>query len=318
MEAAVLQQPERHATSPFVEDVYTRIQGVLATFDGILTRWPEFAISLESALCDVERGVMAALERHFLEHLLPLRDTMGAGGASKNKFKTLTKLARRKSSVRYGVPPQLGLMLNSIKRLLETLRPSCEASMRMWVANLPAEPTANGRAPFGERLSEVTVELRAKYKNILQAIIEKICEDVHASRATYLKRILQDTKAQGGEDMSKRMQPLVGLLSDAVTQLDSVLSVRVFVAVCRGLWDRQARDVLLFLENRKENMSWYKSSSAGIALEILDNTFASQMQRLQGHALQEKDLEPPRSVLEARSMLSKDVPNGGTDTYDLF
>ncbi|XP_050279920.1 uncharacterized protein LOC126721009 [Quercus robur] len=33
--------------------------------------------------------------------------------------------------------------------------------------------------------------------------------------------------------------------------------------------------------------------------EILDDTLASQMQQLKGNSLQEKDLEPPRSVIEA-------------------
>ena len=52
-------------------------------------------------------------------------------------------------------------------------------------------------------------------------------------------------------------------------------------------------------------------------LQILDDVFATQMQRLQGRALQEKDLEPPRSVAEARSMLSRDAHNG-TDSSSLF
>lgn len=47
-----------------------------------------------------------------------------------------------------------------------------------------------------------------------------------------------------------------------------VLSSRVFVAVCRGYWDRMAKDVLHFLENRKENMSWVKSASAEMALQV--------------------------------------------------
>jgi hypothetical protein len=37
------------------------------------------------------------------------------------------------------------------------------------------------------------------------------------------------------------------------------------------------------------------------------------MQKLQGHSLQEKDLEAPRSVMDARSMLSKD---GHVDRHD--
>ena len=52
-------------------------------------------------------------------------------------------------------------------------------------------------------------------------------------------------------------------------------------------------------------------------LQILDDIFASQIQRLQGHALLEKHLDPPRSVMEARTMLSKVAPNG-VDSSALF
>lgn len=46
-----------------------------------------------------------------------------------------------------------------------------------------------------------------------------------------------------------------------------------------------------------------------VLFQILDDTYASQMQRLLGNALQEKDLEPPRSITEARSILSRDTTN---------
>lgn len=137
------------------------------------------------------------------------------------------------------------------------------------------------------------------------------------------------------------------------------------------------QDVLSFLENRKENRSWYKASRVTVAvsiyprfldlallghcrlvflipidsssgtlprkfslavgifccfswfvgqvacilmhvwscMQILDDTFASQMQRLQGNAMQEKDLEPPRSVMEVRSILCKDAPNHKDSNY---
>ncbi|KAA8515419.1 hypothetical protein F0562_010518 [Nyssa sinensis] len=37
--------------------------------------------------------------------------------------------------------------------------------------------------------------------------------------------------------------------------------------------------------------------------KILDDTFASEMQKLLGNALQEKYLKPPRSIMQVRSML---------------
>lgn len=42
-------------------------------------------------------------------------------------------------------------------------------------------------------------------------------------------------------------------------------------------------------------------------VQIVEDTFASEMQRLQGNSLQEKDMEAPRSVVEARSILSRDT-----------
>lgn len=49
--------------------------------------------------------------------------------------------------------------------------------------------------------------------------------------------------------------------------------------------------------------------------QVLDDTFASQMQQLLGNSLQEKDLEPPRSIMEVRSMLCKDAPNRKDSNY---
>lgn len=49
--------------------------------------------------------------------------------------------------------------------------------------------------------------------------------------------------------------------------------------------------------------------------QVLDDTFASQMQQLLGNSLLEKDLEPPRSIMEVRSMLCKDAPNHKDSNY---
>jgi len=61
-------------------------------------------------------------------------------------------------------------------------------------------------------------------------------------RTTKLKRILQDTREAGGEsDIRERMQPLNTQLVDTISHLHDVFTTRVFVAVCRGFWDRMAR-----------------------------------------------------------------------------
>lgn len=50
-------------------------------------------------------------------------------------------------------------------------------------------------------------------------------------------------------------------------------------------------------------------------MQILDDTFASQMQQLVGNTLEEKDVEPPRSIVEVRSMLCKDAASYKNDTF---
>ncbi|KAJ7005451.1 hypothetical protein NC653_004922 [Populus alba x Populus x berolinensis] len=102
-------------------------------------------------------------------------------------------------------------------------------------------------------------------------------------------------------DIQSRMQPLKDQLTNTITHLQSVFETHVFVAICRGYWDRMGQDVLSFLENRKENRSWYK----GLGMIPLPRTCSSCLE----YALQEKDLEPPRSIMEVRSMLCKDAPN---------
>lgn len=70
----------------------------------------------------------------------------------------------------------MGTFLNTIKRALDVLHPKIECQMKSWVACVLAE--AIGKASFGERLNEVTILLRAKYKNFIQAIVEKLADNV--------------------------------------------------------------------------------------------------------------------------------------------
>ncbi|KAJ7547018.1 hypothetical protein O6H91_08G065300 [Diphasiastrum complanatum] len=299
-----------NGVAPFVEEIYERIKDTLNEYEVIVGRWPEYTFVLENAITDVERAIIIALEKHYADVLVPLKDVMVP---KKFGLQYMQKLTQRRSILLYSVPNQLGVVLNTIKRLLDTLRPKMETQMKLWVACLPVDGSAPGRAVFGERLNEVTVALRAKYKSFLQAIVEKLADN----RTTKLKKILQDTKeAAADSELRERMQPLTTQLLETISHLHEVFTTRVFVAVCRGYWDRMAQDVLQLLENRKENRSWYKSSC--FILGIMDDIFASQMQRLQGHALQEKDLEPPRSVMEARSMLSKDARNGVDSSNYMF
>lgn len=296
----------QHSTTPFIDEVYDRLRETLNDYEVIICRWPEYVFVLEEAIADVEKAIVEALDKQYADVLSPLKENLAP---KKFGLKYVQKLAKR-SVCAYTVPDELGILLNSMKRMLDVLRPKIESQFKSWGSCIPDR----GNAVPGERLSEVTVMLRTKFRNYLQAVDEKLAENTKLQSATKLKKILQDAKETVGEsDIRGRMQPLKDQLTNTINHLHTVFETRVFVAICRGYWDRMGQDVLSFLENRKENRSWYKGSR--IAVSILDDTFGSQMQQLLGNALQEKDLEPPRSIMEVRSMLCKDTPNHKDNTY---
>ncbi|KAM1014194.1 hypothetical protein EV1_043720 [Malus domestica] len=296
----------QHSTTPFVDEMYDRLRGTLSDYEIIISRWPEYACVLENAIADIEKVIIESLDKQYADVLSPLKENLAP---KKFGLKYVQKLAKRSVSA-YTVPEELGILLNSLKRMLDVLRPQVEVHFKSWGSCIPG----GGNTVPGERLSEVTVMLRAKLKNYIQAVVEKLAENSKLQSATKLKKILQDSKETVVEsDVRSRMQLLKDQLTTTVNHLHTVFGTHVFIAICRGYWDRMGQDVLSFLENRKENKSWYKGSR--IAVSILDDTFASQMQQLLGNALQEKDLEPPRSIMEVRSMLCKDAANNKDNTY---
>ncbi|XP_064983520.1 uncharacterized protein LOC135583407 isoform X8 [Musa acuminata AAA Group] len=282
------------ATSPFVENIYEQIRKGINEYEVVISRWPQYLLALENALADIERAVFKALEKQYSEILVPLRD-----GIPKILEKQVQKLTRRQPTSPYVVPSQLGIFLNTVKRILEVLHPGVEDFLKCWAACLTIE---DGNTIFGEQMNGITVTLRKKYKKYMQAIVEKLVSNAQANRTTRLKRILEETKeAEGEPEIRDRMQTLCLQLTDSIHNLHHVLAIRIFVAICRGFWDRMGQIVLSFLESRKENRIWYRGSD--YALGILDDLFASEMQKLLGNSLQDKDLDPPRAVIEARSIL---------------
>lgn len=202
----------------------------------------------------------------------------------------------------YAIPSELGIVLNSMKRMHDILRPQIEVQFKTWSSCM----LDGGNAVPGEHLSEVAVMLRTKLRMYLQAVMEKLAANTRLQTATTLKRIIQESKQNVVEsDVRQRMQPLHDLLEKTVLQLHGTFDTQVFLLICRGIWDRMGQDLLRFLEERKENRSWYKASR--VAVTVLDDTFGSMMQLLLGNNLQENDLEPPQSMLEVRSMLFKDT-----------
>ncbi|XP_074560041.1 uncharacterized protein LOC141816107 isoform X1 [Curcuma longa] len=290
----------QYMTTPFVDDMYDRLKDTLIEYDVIVCRWPEYTFVLENAIADIEKAVIEALEKQYADVLAPLKESLTP---KKFGLKYVQKFAKRNSGLPYSVPDDLGILLNTMKRLLEVLRPKIEMQLKSWGSCIPD----GGNAAPGERLSEVTVTLRAKFRNYQQAVVEKLVENTRAQSTTKLKKIIQDSKDAAMEsDIRSRMQPLRDLLIQTINDLHKVFEVHVFVAVCRGFWNRMGQDVLKFLENRRENRALYKGARVTIA--VLDDTFASQMQQLLGNVLQEKELEPPRSIMEVRSVLCKDAP----------
>ncbi|GAB4859291.1 hypothetical protein Ancab_010753 [Ancistrocladus abbreviatus] len=298
-----------HSTSPFVENMYSNIKDSLIQYEVVISRWPQYSLVLENATADVERAIIKTLEKQYTDILTPLKDSI-----PKKLGMHVQKLARRQSTTIYSVPTQLGTFLNTVKRILEVLHCRVEDILKSWASCLPI--TGDRKSSFGEQMNGITVLLRTKYKNYMQAIVAKLYSNMGASRSTQLKRMLEETQDSDGEvEVRERMQMLSLQLIDSISNLHEVFTSQIFIALCRGFWDRMGQTVLKFLEGRKENRVWYKGSY--YALGILDDTFASQMQRLQGNALQEKDLEPPRSVIEARSILCRDTTNG-TDQSTYF
>ncbi|XVF31964.1 hypothetical protein REPUB_Repub17cG0040800 [Reevesia pubescens] len=288
-----------HSTSPFAEEMYEKIKDSLIGYEVVINRWPQYSLVLENAVANVERAIIKALEKQYNDILTPLKDSI-----PKRLNMHVQKLTRRQSTALYCVPSQLGIFLNTVKRILDVLHCRVEDVLKSWASYLPL--TGDKKSLFGEQMNGITVMLRTKYKNYLQATVEKLVNNMQANRSTRLKRILEEIKEEDGEaEIRERMQMLSSQLIDSISNLHEVFTSRIFIAICRGFWDRIGQIVLKFLEGRKENRVWYNGSY--YALGIVDDTFASQMQRLQGNLLQEKDIEPPRSVIEARSILCRDT-----------
>nr|XP_027063036.1 uncharacterized protein LOC113689466 isoform X1 [Coffea arabica] len=300
-----------YSTSPFAEEMFEKLKVMLHEYEVVINRWPEYTMVLESAVANIERAIIKALEKQYNDILTPLKDSV-----PKKLGMQVQKLARRQSTALYSAPLQLGTFLNTLKRVLDVLHPSTEDFLKAWASYLPVN--GEKKSSFGEQMNGVTVLLRTKYKNYMQAIVVKLASNMQSSRNTRLQRILEETKVTDGEaEIRERMQVLSSQLSESISNLHEVFTSRIFVAICRGFWDKMGQIVVKFLEGRKENRVWYSGSYH--ALGVLDDIFASQMQRLQGNALQEKDLDPPRSITEARSILSRDTANGmDSSTYLYF
>nr|XP_043607972.1 uncharacterized protein LOC122579802 [Erigeron canadensis] len=283
-----------HSMSTFVDDMYKQLKETFREFEVILRLWPDYTLALEKVIADSERAIMGTLEKQYSDILSTLKEN-----TIPVKAVQYVQRFAKGNALPYSFPEELGTLFNSMKKTLDVLQPDIETRFK---SHSSCISKSENTVP-GELLNEVTVLLRTKFRNYLQAAVEKLAGNTRLQNTTNLKKVIQEAKDSVGEsDIRHRMQPLKDLLSNIISDLHGILEVHVFIIFCRALWDRMGQDVLRVLEKRKENWS-YKASR--VALSILNETFSSEMQRLIGHTLDDKDLELPRSIIEVRSMLCK-------------
>lgn len=84
---------------------------------------------------------------------------------------------------------QLGTFLNTIKRILDILHCRVEDILKSWASCLPS--VGDKKSLFGEQMNGVTVLLRTKYKNYLQAIVEQLVSNVSVFACTLCLMLTQ-------------------------------------------------------------------------------------------------------------------------------
>ncbi|KAI4328142.1 hypothetical protein L6164_020524 [Bauhinia variegata] len=288
----------QESTTPFVEHMYDRLKETMKEYETIIFRWPEYLHLLENAIADVERAILEALEKQNADVLAPLKDILTPKMFG---LKYVQKISKRSVNM-YFVQDELGVFLNSIKKILDVLHPEIENHLMSWSSSFHND----GKLARGEHLTEVSILLRAKFRSFLQAIEEKLAENTRVQSVTRLKKIIQEVDETVVEsEIRSRMQPLKDMVIETIDHLHGVVHPHLFIAICRGFWDRLGQDLLHVLESQADKKPWYKGLR--IAVSILDEIFTSEMQQLLGNTLQEKDLEPPRFVMEVDCMLSKDA-----------
>lgn len=73
-------------------------------------------------------------------------------------------------------------------------------------------------------------------------VISCLSVQTRIQSVTKLKKIIQDLKDTMAEsDVRCQMQPLKDLLVKTIDNLYSVFEPHVFIAICRGFWDRMGQ-----------------------------------------------------------------------------
>eukprot|EP00899_Mesostigma_viride_P015118 jgi/Mesvir1/23607/Mv18290-RA.1 len=327
----------------FVDVLQSHILGMLALLDPVLARWPRFALHLEAALCTVHRRSLDILEAdascHVPQFSSLLRTKSGApgaaGGASKfaspEKKKSSPFAARKPApAARFTMPAQLAVLLNSYKRLLEVLLPEIEGRLRRWTSSVAlqlaeggeGEDEPDGGAGAGrplELFEETVMTLKAKYKAAIEGVVERLAQNFQANRATSLRVLLRDRNVLAGEgDAEKALVPLAGLIGETVRDLEAHLSTRVLVTVTRGLWNEMGKELLLCMDDLKENVTLGTRNSTTFAIEFVNRRFMDCLQSVAAQQLLARDLDPPQLIKEAVALLAPNKPGPLGDSFQLY
>lgn len=179
---------------------------------------------------------------------------------------------------------QLGTFVNTIKRILDVLHCRVEDILRQWASCLPV--VEDKKSLFGEQMNVITVLLRTKYRNYMQAAVDKLVSNVNAitpriccnyhdftrihtcfnnlcvwmfqtqsNKSTRLKKILEEIKENEREvEVRERMKALCSQLSDSISNLHDVFTSQIFVASCRLFWDRMAQVILVHIERERDSV----------------------------------------------------------------
>ena len=120
---------------------------------------------------------------------------------------------------------------------------------------------------------------------------------------------------------------MLGELERLLQWLSTTLEQRVFVALCRGLWDLTAKDVLEYAEELTEaaggggggaaGHAWRGRQSASAAVRALDDFFRGALTASMGNDLQGKDLSLPAHSSRAHKLLAASMSTVNM-SYDVY
>lgn len=107
---------------------------------------------------------------------------------------------KRRSFLLRDHPFQLGILLNTMKRMLDELMPQIERKLN----SLASSCVTDEGLASGEYLSEVTLVLRAKFRGYLHAVVEKLAENVSILQIqnTFLPLALKQTALDRAASLS--------------------------------------------------------------------------------------------------------------------